>query len=209
LRVGVPSAWNASKVEYIEFGKVTKDGQIAFRTAGEGAWRLLKADSAQFAALKPEHYGASFPADEDAATVRAVGTIAAERLRYSGDWPGLGWQHAGDGWVERVWPGVGDVVVGALAKVAYYAQQAQRIPVVSPSGLRIVNAGVAFGTAGVDVIPPTVAGWRAFLDAAPGSGLKFGELAEAGKWWWGRSIPRNLLSGEGEESVDDEAREAS
>mgnify|MGYP003526118917 CR=1 FL=1 len=33
LRVGVPSAWNASKVEYVEFGKVTKEGQIAARNA--------------------------------------------------------------------------------------------------------------------------------------------------------------------------------
>ena len=38
------------------------------------------------------------------------------------------------------------------------------------------------------------AAWRAFLAAAPGSGLKFGELAEAGRWWWWRAIPRNLLS---------------
>ncbi len=59
----------------------------------------------------------------------------------------------------------------------------------------------------MDVIPPTEGGWQAFIDAAPGSGLKFGELAEAGRWWWGRSIPRNLLSGEAE-GVDDDVREA-
>lgn len=51
----------------------------------------------------------------------------------------------------------------------------------------------------MDVIPPTEAGWSAFLDAAAGSGLKFGEIAEVGRWWWGRPIPGHLLSGEADE----------
>ena len=203
LRIGVPSAWNASRVEYVEFGRVTKDGQIATRAAGEGAWKLAKADDARFTALKPHLYGATFPADEEAATVKAVGQIANDRLRYSGDWPGLAWEHASDAWVERIWPQVGDVVIGSLAKVSYYNAQAQRIPVVAPSGLRVVNAGAASGTAGVTVLPPTEGGWQAFLSQARSSGLKFGELAEAGRWWWGRSIPRNLLSdAEGDEADD-------
>ncbi len=196
LRVGVPSAWNASRIDYIEFGRVTKDGQIAMRGAGEGAWRLTKSDDAKFTALKPQNYGATFPADEETATVRAVAQIANDKLRYSGDWPGMAWQHAPDAWVERTWLQVADVVVSALAKVSYYNAQAQKIPVVSRMGLRIVNAGAASGTAGVDILPPTEAGWAAFLAQAGGSGIKFGELAEAGRWWWGRSIPRNLLSGE-------------
>ena len=203
LRVGVPSAWNASKVEYIEFGKVTKDGQIAFRAAGEAAWRLLKSDSAQFGSLKPEHYGATFPADEEGFTVKAAATVANDRLRYSGDWPGLAWHQAPDGWVERTWPQVADTLLGALAKVSYYNASAQKIPVVAPAGFRVVNAGAAAGTAGVTVLPPTEAGWQAFLAHAPASGLKFGELAEAGRWWWGRSIPRNLLSAEAD--ADDDA----
>ncbi len=200
LRAGIPSAWNASRIDYIEFGKVTKDGQIGQRGAGEGAWRLTKSDDAKFSALKPENYGAAFPADEETATVRAVAQLGNDKLRYSGDWPGQGWQHAPDSWVERTWPQVADVVVGALAKVSYYNLQAQKIPVVSPAGLRIVNAGAASGTAGVDVLPPSEAGWQAFLAQAPDSGLKFGELAEAGRWWWGRSIPRNLLSGEADDA---------
>jgi superfamily II DNA or RNA helicase len=207
LRVGVPSQWNASKVDYVEFGKVTKDGNIAFRAAGEAGWRLLKSDSAQFGSLKPEHYGATFPADEETFTLRAVAQVGNDRLRYSGDWPGLGWQHAPDEWVERTWPRAAADLLGSLAKVSYYNAQVQKIPVVAPSGLRIVNAGAAFGTAGVTVLPPTEAGWRAFLDAAPQSGLKFGELADAGRWWWGRSIPRNLLSADADGGEDD-AREA-
>ena len=98
-----------------------------------------------------------------------------------------------------------DSLVGALAKVSYYNAQTQKIPVVAPAGLRIVNAGAAAGTAGVTVLPPTEAGWRAFLVQAPSSGLKFGELAEAGRWWWGRSIPRNLLSAEDEDDAQEGA----
>jgi superfamily II DNA or RNA helicase len=202
LRVGVPSQWNASRVDYIEFGKVTKDGQIAYRAAGEAGWKLAKSDESRFTALKPEHYGVTFPTDEEAATLRAVAQVGQDRLRYSGDWPGLGWQHAPDEWVERTWPQVADTVLGALAKVSYYNAQAQKIPVVAPAGMRIVNGGAAYGTAGVTVLPPTEGGWRAFLDAAPSSGLKFGELAEAGRWWWGRTIPRNLLTGEPEEELE-------
>ena len=37
-----------------------------------------------------------------------------------------------------------------------------------------------------------------FLAHATASRLKYSELAEAGRRCWGRSIPRNLLSGEGD-----------
>jgi hypothetical protein len=171
--------------------------------AGWPSWKLAKSDEARFAPLKTENYGATSPTDEEPATLRAITQVANDRLRYSGDWPGVGWQHAPDAWVERTWPQVADTVIGALAKVSYYHQQSQKIPVVAPAGLRIVNAGEASGTAGVTVLSPTEAGWRAFLDAAPTSGLKFGELDAAGRWRWGRAIPRNLLSGEGEGELDD------
>ncbi len=208
LRVGIPSAWNADRIEFVEFGQVTRDGQIALRAAGEAAWKLVKSDDGRLSSLKPEHYGADWPADEEGFTVRAVEQHAENRLRYQGDWPGMGWHQAPDAWVERLWGLVGERIVGGLAKVSYYNAQAQRVPVMAPAGLRIVNAGAASGTAGITVLAPTEAGWRAFLAAAPGSGLKFGELAEAGRWWWGRAIPRNLLSGaedEGENAVGEAA----
>ena len=40
-----------------------------------------------------------------------------------------------------------------------------------------------------------IAGWSQFLELAPDSGLKFGELAQAGEYWWGRKIPRDLPDG--------------
>ncbi len=80
---------------------MTKDGQIALRAAGEAGRKLAKADDGKFTSLKPENYGATFPADEEASTIRAVAQAANDRLRYSRDWPGLGWQHAPDTWIER------------------------------------------------------------------------------------------------------------
>ncbi len=197
LYAAIPSAWS-SKMEYIEFGKVTKDGQVALRAAGEGLWRLAKGDDAKFKALKPDHYHATMPGDEAEFTKNAIVALANDRLRYSGDWPGLGWSNAPDSWVVRTWPMVADVVIGALAKVSYYNAQSQSIPVMAPAGMRIVNAQQA--TMALSVFAPTEDGWHAFLGAAPASGLKWGELAAAGTWWWGRRIPRGLLTGEAEEA---------
>ena len=198
LRVAIPSAWNADRVEYVEFGRVSKDGQIAVRAAGEAQWRLIGSDDDRFGALRPEHFAAIFPADEEASTVRAVQKLAEDKLRFGGDWPGMGWLHAPDAWVERIWPQTSNIVLSALSRVTYYNAQGQKIPVAISGGLQIAKAASAQPA---DVLPPTEAAWARFLDLAPESTLKFGELADAGRWWWGRSIPRNLLS-EAEEAED-------
>jgi superfamily II DNA or RNA helicase/predicted RNA methylase len=202
LRIGVPSAWNASRVEHSEFGKVTKDGQIGIRSAGEANWELVKPDEPRFATLVPAHFHATFPEDEEARTVEAVRDAAASRLRFSGTWSDLGWQHAPDAWVERLWPQVAREVVEGLARAPYYMANGQRLPVVSGSGLEVVTAANAIQP-GRTVLPPTEAGWQAFLAQAPSSGLTFTELANAGKWWWGRNVPRNLLSGGGGDGDDE------
>jgi hypothetical protein len=75
---------------------------------------------------------------------------------------------------------------------SWYAEQ-QRVPVVVRGGLE-VRRGSGIGAADGTVIPPTLAGWRDYLALAPTSGLKFGELEQAGLYWWNRRIPRNLLS---------------
>jgi hypothetical protein len=67
------------------------------------------------------------------------------------------------------------------------------LPVVGPSGLRIVN-GQAARAAGLTVLPPTQAGWSTFLAMAPGSGLTFTQLSDAARYWWSAPIPRSLLS---------------
>ena len=67
------------------------------------------------------------------------------------------------------------------------------MPAVVRGVLRVLR-GVQLNQAEVFVLPPTLAGWRQFLDLSSASGLKFGELEEAAIYWWDRKIPRNLLS---------------
>ncbi len=78
-----------------------------------------------------------------------------------------------------------------MAEASPYYVDDQKVPVVVDGKLTVARGpGLATG----DVLPPTAAGWRSFLDLAPASGLKFGELEVAGDYWWGRKIPRDLLS---------------
>jgi hypothetical protein len=144
-----------------------------------------------------------WPADEHAFTLRTVRDRLARNLRYNGDWPALGWHLAPDTWTERLWGELGQEVIEAMSRASYYEARAQKVPVVAPAGLQVAYAAVIHGTAGITPYPPTDAGWRAFLEAARVSTLKFGELQEAARYWWSRSVPRNLLSadgGEGEEA---------
>jgi hypothetical protein len=60
---------------------------------------------------------------------------------------------------------------------------------------------------GGELLAPTLAGWQRFLEVAPASGLKFGELREAGAAYWARKFPRGLLGTQGaaETEADGEA----
>jgi superfamily II DNA or RNA helicase len=203
LRIGVPSTWNEGRVDHGEFGRVSREGDIGFRAAGEATWRKLRSDAAPLQGLLPAHYGVDWPADEHAFTLRTVRDRLARNLRYNGDWPALGWHLAPDTWTERLWGELGQEVIEAMSRASYYEARAQKVPVVAPAGLQVAYAAVIHGTAGITPYPPTDAGWRAFLEAARVSTLKFGELQEAARYWWSRSVPRNLLSadgGEGEEA---------
>ena len=95
--------------------------------------------------------------------------------------------------IERAWARHGGRVVQRLAGASSWYAEQQRVPVVLRGELRIAR-GIQVGQAEAFVLPPTLAGWRQFLDLAPTSGLKFSELEQTGLYWWDRRIPRNLLS---------------
>jgi len=191
LKIGIPSQWNAAKVQYLEMGDVSLGGWV--REAGEATWnQVTLGKDSPMVRLTETSYNATFPADEHAATVRAIQQVCSDRLRYSGDWLGLHWDTAPVGWVESYWPETSTFILEALAKVSYYNAQAQRLPLVGPAGLVVGQANVA-STMGVEVIPPTEEGWRRFLELAPLSQTKFTPLSECARWWWNRSIPRNIL----------------
>ena len=82
-------------------------------------------------------------------------------------------------------------VVEHLANASSWYAQQQKVPVLIDGALHVASGA---HLRGAFVLPPTLAGWKQFLDLAPDSGLKFGELAQAGEYWWDRKIPRDLLS---------------
>lgn len=138
-----------------------------------------------------ERLDPDWPEDDEVRTDKAVTARIASQLRYSGSWPSLGWQLASDDWLHATWMRHGPTVVEQLAVASSWYAQQQRVPLVVDGVLR-VGSGAALRS-GV-VLEPTLAGWRHFLEYAPESGLKFGELAQIGEYWWGRKIPRDLLS---------------
>lgn len=95
--------------------------------------------------------------------------------------------------MERTWAKHEPRIVQRLgAASSWYAEQ-QRVPAVVRGALRVLR-GVQLNQPDVFVVPPTLAGWRQFLELAPASGMKFGELEEAAVYWWDRKLPRSLLS---------------
>ena len=190
LRIGIPSKWNPERIEFAEFGKV-RGTTITAREAGSATWNEQKVEQVAALGIEPGHLSPAWPEDDDARGEKALETVLKGEFRRWGNWPALRWSTAPDAWVEKWWPRVESLVVLPLASVCPYYTDDQRVPVVVDGGLRIAK-----GRAVMDgkVIPPTEAGWARFLALAPASGLKWGELAEAGEWWWGQKIPRDLLS---------------
>ena len=130
----------------------------------------------------------------------AVAKHIEQKLRWGGEWSSLGWEAASDAFMTRVWAQHGAGIAERLASVSEWYAKDQRIPVWIEGTLEIRQGS---GLSGAELLLPTLAGWQAFLEAAPRSGLKFGALEEAGMYWWGRRIPRDLLSAGRKEHGDE------
>jgi hypothetical protein len=179
-------------VQLVEFGRV-KGTSIGMRDAGTATWNEQPIEKVAALGLAPEHFDPTWPENEDADSAQAAEQRIEQALRYGGNWTGLGWTQTSDAWLERTWARHGQRVVQRLAAASSWYAEQQRVPVVVRGDLRVAR-GIQIGQGDGFVIPPTLAGWRQFLDLAPTSGLKFGELEETGIYWWDRKIPRNLLS---------------
>ena len=190
LRVGVPNQWNPDVTDHAEFGRI-KGTTIGVREAGSAQWVPRDLDQVAALHLEPGSLSPSWPGDDDARTDQAVKSRVTSQLRYSGSWPSLGWMLASDAWLARVWERHGAHVVEHLANASSWYAQQQKVPVLIDGALHVASGA---HLRGAFVLPPTLAGWKQFLELAPDSGLKFGELAQAGEYWWDRKIPRDLLS---------------
>jgi len=188
LRIGVPSQWNPDNVDYAEFGRVKGD-QIGLREAGAARWVVKSTDEVAALNLEPGHLVPDWPADED--DTEEIRQYLQRQLAYSGAWPALGWSWASDAWMQRTWDRFSTEIIEQLADARSWAARTHQVPVIIDGSLRI-SRGSALRSG--FVLPPTLAGWRQFLELAPTSGLKFTELKSAGTWWWDRTIPQTLLS---------------
>jgi hypothetical protein len=138
-----------------------------------------------------EGSAATWPAEDQAGVDRALTETWLPRLRSgsgtSAAWTELGWMRAPDAFVERQCATWGPEIVRAMESTGGAANL--RVPVVT-HGRLVVGLHPHHG----DVLPPTLAGWRRFLDLGPASGETFTVLEGVGRWWFGRSVPRDLLS---------------
>ncbi len=202
LRAGYPTSLVSDQREFVAFGRVQQgpDGpRIGVRQAGTARWKGLGLEDlarlgalGERASLLPEHLDPKdWPTDDLQRADDELPRLIRQQLGWAGDWPRLGWHLAPEAWVERAWQQFGSLVLRKLASVSQWYARAHHVPALQGEQLRIVR-GAELGA--VQALPPGDAGWQRFLELAPASGLKFGELEAAGLWWWQRRIPRDLLS---------------
>jgi len=141
-----------------------------------------------------EGSGPSWPSDDNAGVDKAIDEKWLHRFRHgpgSADaWKALGWTRAPNRFVEQHWSRWGDEIVRAMASTGGWAADLE-VPAIRGNQL-VLGLTPPYSA----VLPPTLAGWRRFLELAPMSGEKFTVLESAGLWWFGRGIPRNLLVAE-------------
>lgn len=186
-----------SIIRGVEHGRlVLHDGVsgIAFRRMGQVGWEFLSIDNAKLAWQQgesdPQRWQRPWPEEADNLhqealhvldTLRAGGPRAYEELH-------LGW-----GLPEfrtRLWESHGVQMVAALGKGSWYAAT---VPAEISGRLEILS-GMRVEQSAERALPFTDAGFARYLELAPASGMKWGELDGIARWWWGRSIPRNLLA---------------
>ncbi len=193
-----PSSVNPDYIEHIELGRIHGE-TIGLRRAGTASWSVQTLDDlaklgTSSTGLHPADLDpASWPeTDQEQADGMLPGLLRSQ-LSYSGHWPGLNCHLAPDAWVTRLWSRVGREVLNYLAQVRTWYLQSQHVPALL-GGRLVIRRGSELLSPLVEPLPPTDAGWQAFLELAPTSELSFTQLEEAGLWWWSRRIPRTLLS---------------
>jgi hypothetical protein len=102
----------------------------------------------------------------------------------------LEWLGASDVWLTRWWPRVEKRVRQGLAR----STAEDKYPLLVNGALTLAS-GEELNKG--ELLAPNLAGWQRFLELAPASGLKLGELRDAGAAYWTRKLPRGLLAAQG------------
>jgi hypothetical protein len=180
--VSMPGAW-----AYYEVGNIDDAGTFWLRRAGDTAFRAEKLEVLSATPWSEARRPEGWPEDEsklEAALLTRVDTS----LRW-GDWSAMRWPGASSAFRDRWWPLIEHRVLRLLG--SSQGGYEKHVPVRSGEALAVLTRTFP---GEVDAIPPTDRGWLEYLARAPGSGLTWTELNKAAMWWWGRSIPQNLLA---------------
>ncbi|MBL8973799.1 MAG: hypothetical protein JNK56_24630, partial [Myxococcales bacterium] len=160
-------------------------------------WELLGDEALRGLDLQPADVeaGAGWP-DEDEAELQPVLKAHVEGVlrERTATYEDLGWLGASDAWLTRWWPRVEKQVREGLAP-----STAEQVYPLMVEGALTLASGLKLR--GGELLAPTLAGWQRFLELAPASGLKFGELREVGAAFWARKFPRGLLASPAEETT--------
>ena len=194
LRIAKPHFSDPTVKDYAEFGRTFEGKSIGIRRAGAPTWTELEIAQVVEQRIKPEHLAETWPEDDDDQIARmmrdqllprlATGSTASDVWNHE-----LAWHWASDAFVERQWPRFGATIIAAWKRLASFWSGNLKVPVLA-GGVMSVGILRPFE----DVLPPTEAGFAEFLRLAVPAKATWGELDEAARFWWGRTIPRNLLA---------------
>jgi hypothetical protein len=200
LRVG---RGKPGAVRYHEFGRVLRgegERRIGRRAHGFPTWEMLGEQALRTLDLQPADIdaGAGWP-DEDDAELQNVLEAHIEQVlgKQVASYEELEWLGASDAWLTRWWPRVEKRVREGLARSTAEVQY----PLLVGDALTLAS-GEKLRRG--ELLAPTLAGWQRYLELAPTSGLKFGDLREAALAWWERKFPRGLLTVSGGQEAEEE-----
>ena len=194
LRTATPDFRDPSVLNYDEYGKTHEGTTIALRTAGKVKWRPLSMNEVVGLNLQPESVSTTWPQDDESRMTEAM-RLSVDELRHPARtlkaWAELNWKDATDSFQERAWRLFGGQITLALRElvgVTYWTDNLL-VPVMRGGTLEV---GLLRPFDSIIALSP--AGWEDFLTLAPVSNVRFEALEQAAKFWWGRLIPRDLLS---------------
>ena len=175
-----------------EFGRVLYEPRLAigYRRAGQVKWDELAAEDAHtiWANTRPEHWQEPWPKPLREEVADALQDLLRQ-IQEQGVWffRQARFDLATEEFRETLaleLPRIAE----SLRQSEYYYQA--RVPIVKDGVLIDDPKELASG----GLLPFTAKGYEEFLRLARASHLKWSDLNSIADWWWGRTIPRNLLS---------------
>ena len=181
-------------VDYLEFGQIKGD-EIGVRRAGTSRWDFKDPEAM---GLTPDMYPQAdawqWPSNDDAMTEQDIQDVLERRGYNNFRIEDLRWRAASNAFLDHWWPKFATQIGEAMYR-SYYTGTTGKKPIVVESAdgprLQLVDR---YEIPDGKLLPPSISGWRRYLELAPATEFKFTELKEVGQSWWERSIPQDLLS---------------